>query len=415
MRSRSNRWLILGAILLCMGAWLMSQDDEVTVGKAPQIDFPKYLTEDEVVRLKKRRMKPMDLPPSDEDGEDDYDHEPRDPLLRAFGAGENQSILVFEANAIRHSALGEGFLNCLGENIQGDITKFQNELGINPLEDLDRMAMGDNTVMFSGHFDNFKWPELFEASPEEYGNNALIFTENPDPEKPDQDLTQRVALWNNELLIVGKNREDIENTIDTLEGRKAMNSIPLRESETYGEAYGTISTQLLEKLIPEDAGSLKDEILKVVSGVELHTNAMSDLAISAQLSSDGDIDGLSDLGRSMGGALSLALAAARLQGDDELAQLLEFAKITDNNGELSLDLALPEDYLKRHLDKACADIIKPPMYIDVEDFEEGDLEEDEEDEDDAYRGPPSEEADEEYDDEDIEEAEFEEVELRQER
>ena len=418
MRSRSNRWLILGAILLGMGAWLMSQDDEVSVGEAPKIDFPKYLTEDEVVRLQERRMKPMDLPLRDRDSEDDYEAEPRDPLLRAFGAGNNKSILVFEANAIRHSALGEGFLNCLGDNIQNDISRFQNELGLNPLEDIDRMAMGDNTVMFSGHFENFNWQELFETAPIEYGNNAMLFTENSDPNNPDQELTERLALWNNELLIVGKNREDLENTIDTLEGRKAMDSIPLKESETYGEAYGTISTQLLEKLIPEDAGALKEEILKVVSGVQLHTNAMSDVAISAQLTSDGNIEGLSDLGRSMGGALSLALAAARLQGDDQLAQLLEFAKITDNNGELSLDLALPEDYLRRHLDKACSEIIKPPptMYIDADEADEDGITEEEDYEEDDPRGPigvDDEEDEYEDDEESIEDdSEVEEVELK---
>ena len=125
MKSRSNRWLILGAILLCLGAWMMSQDDEVTVGKAPQIDFPKYLTEDELVRLEKRRMQPMNFPTTAEEGDDERDMEPRDPVLRAFGAGDNKSILVFEANAIRHSALGEGFLNCLGDNIQGDIAQIQ--------------------------------------------------------------------------------------------------------------------------------------------------------------------------------------------------------------------------------------------------------------------------------------------------
>ena len=243
--------------------------------------------------------------------------------------------------------------------------------------------------MFSGHFDNFKWQELFETAPTEYGNNALLFTENPNAENPDEEMTERIALWNNELLIVGKNKEDLQNTIDTLEGRRPMDSIPLQESETYGEAYGMISTELLEKLIPEDAGSLKEEILKVVNGVELHTNAMSDVAISARLSSDGDIDSLSDLGRSMGGALSLALGAARLQGDDELAQLLEFAKVTDNDGELFLELALPETYLKKHLDRACSEIIKPPEAMEFPtEYDKEALE------DDNYEGEEFEEVDE---------------------
>jgi len=368
MQSRSNRWLVLGAVLLGLAAWLMSQDDDITVGKAPKIDFPKYLTEPELKRLEKRRIETMQVPTEDT-GEQELD-EPRDPILRAFGSGDNESILVFEANAIRHSALGAGFLNCLGDNVQKNISRLQNDFGINPLEDIDRMAMGDNSVMFSGNFENVQWNELFETEPEAYGDNALFFTEDQNLENPEQEVTERVALWNNELLIIGKTREEIENTIDTLEGRTAMTSIPLHESETYGEAYGNMSTKLLGRLIPDEAGALREEILKIVSGVKLHSNAMSDVAISARLTSDGDIDALSELGRSMGGALSLALAAARLKGDQELAELLEFARVTDNDGELSLELALPETYLKKHLDKACSEILKGP-----EEFEEGEFEE----------------------------------------
>ena len=153
MQSRSNRWLVLGALLLCVGAWLMSQDDEVVVGQANEIEFPRYLTEKEVERLESRRMQPAQLPQEVIEPEDEERaQEPRDPLLRAFGAGDNTSLIVFETNAIRHSALGEGFLNCLGQNAQEGLSKIQNELGINPLEDIDRMALGDETVMFSGHF-----------------------------------------------------------------------------------------------------------------------------------------------------------------------------------------------------------------------------------------------------------------------
>ncbi|MBT6179597.1 MAG: hypothetical protein HOI23_20325 [Deltaproteobacteria bacterium] len=408
MQSRSNRWLVLGALLLCIGAWLMSQDDEVIVGQTNQIEFPRYLTEKEVERLESRRMQPAQLPEKDfEDTDDGEQEEPRDPLLRAFGAGENTSLIVFETNAIRHSALGEGFLNCLGENAQEGLSKIQNELGINPLEDIDRMALGDETVMFSGHFDNLQWEEIFEKEPESYGNSALFFTENTDAGDPDYAVTQRIALWNNELIIVGKNREDLEQTIDTLEGRLPMNSIPLRESDTYGEAYGNMSTAMLGRLIPPEAGELREQILKIVSGIKLNSNAMSDVAISAQLSSDGDIEGLSDLGRSMGGALSMALAAARIQGDDQLAQLLEFAKITDNEGELALELALPEAYLKKHLDRACSDILNPVQPEDLldDDYDEDEFDETEEDEDEELRdsedqGPP--ETDDESPEEEVE-------------
>ena len=211
MQSRSNRWLVLGALLLWIGAWLMSQDDEVTVGQAPQIEFPRYLTEKEEKRLDSRRMLPEQLPEQVRDGEDD--EEPRDPLLRAFGAGDNTSIIVFEANAIRHSTLMEGFLDCLGKTAQDGLSKVRDELGINPLEDIDRMAVGDKIVMFSGHFENFKWDEIFKTDPVSYGNNALVFTKIHMTDNSEEMVTERFALWNNEILIVGKNRKEIDKIV----------------------------------------------------------------------------------------------------------------------------------------------------------------------------------------------------------
>jgi len=406
MQARSNRWLVLGALLLWIGAWLMSQDNEVTVGQAPQIEFPRYLTEEEEKRLDSRRMLPEQLPEQVRDDEDD--EEPLDPLLRAFGAGDNTSIIVFEANAIRHSTLMKGFLDCLGKKAQDGLSKVRDELGINPLEDIDRIALGDKIVMFSGHFENFQWDEIFKSEPDSYGNNTQVFTESHMTANSDERVTERFALWNNEILIVGKNRKEIEETIDTLEGRIPMNSIPLRESDTYGEAYGNMSTAMLGRLIPPEAGELREQILEIVSGVKVNSNAMSDVAIFAQLSSDGNIEGLSDLGRSMGGALSMALAAARIQGDDELARLLEFAKITDHHGELSIEIALPEAYLKQHLDKVCSNILNSPdpEYLeDVDDYDEDDYDEDDYDEDD-YDEDDYDEDD--YDEDDYDEDDYDE-------
>ena len=60
-----------------------------------------------------------------------------------------------------------------------------------------------------------------------------------------------------------------------------------------------------------------------------------------------------ELARSLGGALSLALSAARIGGDDKLASLLEYARVVDDGGQFRLELALPQSVLQTHLDEIC--------------------------------------------------------------
>lgn len=362
MFSKSNRWLILGFVLLVCATWLMTRDDDVTVGQPAQIDFPNYPSPAEFTRMEERRnpdIRPFARPNNDAPQQENSapPKEPLDPLLRSFGtASRDESLMVFEANAIRHSALGEAFLNCLGGNLSKTIAEVNDEVGLNPLEDIDRMAVSDGGVVFSGHFENVRWGDAFKSEPESYGEHAQIFSRKMENPETEGDSLDHFAVWNNEMLIAGNSREELEARLDVIEGRQPMDHIPMIEEETYGEAYGNLSTKFLGQLIPEESAALREQILAIVSQVKIHSNAMSDVAISAELFSEGDTDGLNDLGRSLGGALSLGLAAAKLRGDEEFAQLLEFAKVSNDGDGLRLHLALPEAYLQEHLNSACKQI-----------------------------------------------------------
>jgi hypothetical protein len=85
-----------------------------------------------------------------------------------------------------------------------------------------------------------------------------------------------------------------------------------------------------------------------VQDVELHVDASEDVAITAEVAG-GVGSEIEDLAKSLGGALSLARLKAQADGEEKLAELLDYAKIRPNGGQFSLDLALPLDVLIRQM------------------------------------------------------------------
>jgi hypothetical protein len=82
--------------------------------------------------------------------------------------------------------------------------------------------------------------------------------------------------------------------------------------------------------------------------VELHVDARSDFAMTAQVKGS-NADKVTDLGKSLGGALSLARMRAQAEGEKELAQLLDFAKVNPDGQEFRLELAVPLEVIKEQL------------------------------------------------------------------
>jgi hypothetical protein len=155
-------------------------------------------------------------------------------------------------------------------------------------------------------------------------------------------------MWNNQMLVFGKSPTGVKEVIDRVEGRGPNEPPVIDERSTYGEMYGVVSVEQLKKMFPPEQQELATRLAEVAQNVELHMDARSDFAMTAKVKGS-DEQKVTDLGKSLGGALSLARMKAQAQGEKELAQLLDFARVNPNGEEFRLELAVPLDVIKQQL------------------------------------------------------------------
>ena len=101
-------------------------------------------------------------------------------------------------------------------------------------------------------------------------------------------------------------------------------------------------------MLPPDQSDLRNQLLDVAQQVQLHVDARNDVGVSLTLKGD-DSEKVTELGKSAAGALSLARLYAKSQGDDDLAGLLDYAKVDPNGSAFDLDLALPMSWFEKEL------------------------------------------------------------------
>ena len=111
-----------------------------------------------------------------------------------------------------------------------------------------------------------------------------------------------------------------------MEGRGPDEPSVIPEGSTYGEMYGVLSVEHLARLLPKEQADLAQRLKDVAQNVELHVDASSDVALVAQVRGE-DQDKVADLGKSLGAALSVARMRAQAEGEKEMAQLLDFARV----------------------------------------------------------------------------------------
>jgi hypothetical protein len=336
-------WLALALALVTLGAVLMSADEKMT--RPPdldQVEFPTYLRTEEHARLETRRRE-LPLPKLPADADEEPEEVTRDPLLRALPAGAG-STLVVEANAVRHSELGELLVDCLRQSDDDPFAELQRHTGLDVLEDLDRIAVAGDTLLIAGHFAGAKWDEVFsEQRPQPYGDAGRLYCGAGEGECS--------AVWRDELVVTGPGRAEVQAAIDRIEGRAEV--VPaIGEAETYGEIYGVLDPEELARMVPEEQRAIADTLRQVVDDVGLHVDAMSDVALVAELRGEDEAQ-LADLAKSVGAALALARMTAKAQGEDELADLLARTRVSPYGNRFSLELALPKALLQQHLEEVC--------------------------------------------------------------
>ncbi|WP_375765379.1 hypothetical protein NR798_27090 [Archangium gephyra] len=356
MQRRRGLWLVFAVVLFGLAAWLMlSGQGEEETPPPPKVAFPYKLRPAERERMEKRRT--YVTPVVDAGTVAQQPLRPSDPVLAALPRGKGKTAVVIEANAIRHSPIGELLLECLMNRGSKGLERFKQETGVDPLKDLDRLVITDNGVIVSGNFGDGKLKDLLAregGTDYDYGDGARLFEAKPPPPPPEgrprmiQPLRPSLGLWNNQMLVFGDTPEGVKEVIDRVEGRGPDEPPVISEGSTYGEMYGVLSTEQLKKLFPQEQQELAARLAEVAENVELHVDASSDFAMTAQVKGP-NADKVTDLGKSLGGALSLARMKAQAEGEKELAQLLDFAKVKPDGDEFKLELAVPLDVIKQQL------------------------------------------------------------------
>jgi hypothetical protein len=333
---RARLPLLLAAALAGLAALLLGLSEAPRAeAPTPPPGFPTMMRPVEWKRSHERRTLPP-LPGPVPQGDEPPPR--RDPFLVALPRDPKRPIVVLEANALRHSRLGELFVECVFTGGRRDpLEPIRRELGIDPLKDVDRIALSEEGAVISGFFEKARLEGLARgATVSSYGDAGKVYFVRG--ERPDGGGV--LGTWGGSMIVFGE-RAFVEQSIDRLEGRAAEAEPVIPESLTYGEAYGVLPGAALGDLFRGDQADLGRRLAEVASRIEVHADAMNDVAMTARVSGP-DREALRDLGSAVGAALAVARLQARVRGDERIAQLLEHARV-ERSGDawFTVELAIP--------------------------------------------------------------------------
>jgi hypothetical protein len=341
-RRRPLLWLVAALALFGLAALVARGCGREEVARRPPPELPRQLRPAEARRMEQRQTLPASVPTQ-------RAGRPRDPVLSALSAPDAGTALVFEANALRNSPVGQLLLDCLEasqggpDGGPGALDELR-ALGIDPLQDVDRVAMGDDGVVVSGDFSRARWDALFAGTtPTPYGSQGQLYA----LPTADGGSGQVVAAWGNQLLVVASGEASARATLDRVEGRTPAGQV-LGDDQTYGDIYGVVGGAQLAGLFGPADGPLGAQVRDVARSVELHLDATHDVGLVAQVKGD-DPSRLQDLGKALGAALVAARVQAVATGNTEAAELMEYARVVPGTEHFSLELAVPLEVLRAKL------------------------------------------------------------------
>jgi hypothetical protein len=323
----------------------------------PEVAFPSRMREAERRRLVERRTlppaaRPASSPPVDA-GVPAAPPPRRDPFLVALPTTPGQPVVIFEANALRHSRLGELFIRCALAVDPRSLDEVTRETGLDLLKDVDRVGFVGRAVVVSGTFERARWDQIErELVGTDYGDAGRLYRE--------PGTSGTLARWKDQVVIYSADEADGRRAIDQLEGRVPPPPPALDEALAYGEVYGLIPGQAVQRLFSPKDEALGARLAAAASRIELHVDAMQDVAAVVRVHGE-DRAALSDLARTLGGAIAAGRLEAQARGDSRLAELLDGARVSPEDDRFSLELALPAATLERWFE-GCAG--RPPGAAD---------------------------------------------------
>jgi hypothetical protein len=265
-----------------------------------------------------------------------------DQMQRALLPPGGKGAVFVEVNAIRHTPLMEKVLKCRESEMLDGLNAMKNELGIDPMEDLDRVGMMQDVVAASGFFQDFKVPkELGEGS--KYGDTGTIWkTKNDDGED------MYFAKVADGMLMTSSNESSLHAAIDRAEGKGPVGEPldpQLSKAEMYGAVDGALAAQLLGSSGNPQAVALAGAIAQANMRMNMDENVAASFDISGKTPQQGE-----DLRKALTAALAVARAQAQAQGEDELASLLEQARVDpQSDGNFGLDVAVPGELVLKSM------------------------------------------------------------------
>jgi len=350
-----RRWTIAAALLLLAAAGLLALVEERPRPAAAAVEFPRTMRGPEWERLKARRT--LVVAPAPGEPPPDEPPERRDPFLAALPARPGEPVVVFEANALRHSRLGELFVACMLRRDPRTFEEIREETGLDVLKDVDRIAFAGDAVVVSGYFERLRWDRLERDGAgvgARYGEAGRIWMpragtapgegEDGAPREP------VIGAWKDQLVVLGPDEESVRRALDQVEGRVAP-EVALPDEMAYGEVYGVVPGEALRALAGGAHGELADRLAAAASRIEIHVDAME--AVAVVLNVQGEDPALVEqLSRALGGALAGARLEAQVRDDRQLADLLDQARVAlEGEGAFSLEMAVPADRLEAWFDR----------------------------------------------------------------
>jgi len=345
-RSRRWPWLAAALALLLGGAWLMSRGERMPARQEVEVNMPRSMSPADRHRLSLRKRPPafvVPRPAPDDPAPLPPPPQVRDPLLLAMPGTVKTVAIVVEANALRHSPVGELLLDCfMGAGEDNELSRLRSKTGLNVLEDLDRVAVADQTYLLSGRFADTQWAEVFPG----------MQAQSPSPNTrlwKGQDAAPPVVVWKNQIVIAGRSESEIMAAADRLEGRAPAIPPVIAENDSYGEVYGVVNSATIAGIFERDRPDLAARLKTITDQVKLHVDASHDVGIVADANGN-DPAGALDLAKTLGGALALGRVAAQAKGNDDLAAFLDHASVRPSgSGSFRVELALPLDYVQAQL------------------------------------------------------------------
>lgn len=336
-------WLVVAVLLLVAGAWLMRGAEPPERPPPPPVRLPTRMSGAERERAENRRVW---VPPPAPDAGALAPARPKDPVLALMPAEVKRGAVVAEFNAIMNSELGGLMADCFfGEG------EFLNELrdaGLDPVKQIDRVAMIDDSLVVTGDFKNAGWKQLLskDAVSKGYGQRGQLI------EEPRADGgVQTFAVWGDQLFIAGGDEASQKAILDRLEGGGSPQGRPvLDESMAYGEVYGVVAAEALARVLGRNDPRLAEVLRESAKHVQLHMDVSHDVGLVADVQG-ADPTKTEELRRTIGSALSLARMQAQAQGKKDQADLLDLARVESAGGGSSFRLAagMPYEFMERTL------------------------------------------------------------------